>query len=63
MITSIFALIILLFFNSILSVALVDKFNVDPSYIGYLFAMACFVYTISSVIVYKLCIDIDGRYQ
>ena len=63
MITSTFAMMLLLFFNSTLSWALSDApFNVEPQYIGYFFALPCVIYMVSSIAIYKMCTKIDGRY-
>lgn len=49
-----FALMFMLFFDSILSIRLIDL-GVNEDYIGYIFSVACFCYALSAPIAGYLC--------
>lgn len=53
-ISSIFAMIFMLFMDTILSNYLL-KIGVGEDYIGYVFALPCFIYSVSAPIVGYLC--------
>ena len=50
-VSSIFAMIFMLFMDTILSNYLIDEMKVDENYVGYFFALPCLIYTISCPIV------------
>ena len=60
-VASIFAMIFMLFFDSILSLRLV-ALNLNPDYIGYVFALGAFLYALSAPFVGMLCRIIPRRY-
>jgi hypothetical protein len=60
-ILSIFAMIFMLFFNSILSLKL-HFFNVLDQNIGYVFSLGCCSYALSSILVLKILNYVPARY-
>ena len=50
-VSSIFAMIFMLFMDTILSNYLIDEMHVDESYVGYFFALPCLIYSISCPLV------------
>lgn len=61
-VSSMFAMVFMLFYEPVLSKYLVDDYDVSENVVGYLFSIGCFTYAFASPIVGILCSKIPRRY-
>jgi predicted MFS family arabinose efflux permease len=61
-ISSIFAMIFMLFYEPVLTNYLGQEYNLSSSYFGYVLAIGCFTYAFSSPFVGILCSKVKRRY-
>lgn len=61
-ISSMFAMIFMLFYEPVLTTYLQDQYQMSDKYFGYVLAIGCFTYAFSSPLVGMLCSKIKRRY-
>ena len=59
--TSMFAMILMMFYEPFLSIHYVTHFGIDEIYVGYYFGIGCFALAFGSPIVGYLCDIVDRR--
>lgn len=61
-VSSMFAMIFMLFYEPVLSKYLVEEYDVSENVVGYYFSIGCFTYAFASPLVGFLCAKIARRY-
>jgi MFS family permease len=61
-ISSMFAMVFMLFYEPVLSKYLTDHFGVSENVVGYLFSIGCFTYAFASPFVGLMCSRVPRRY-